>query len=113
MNNTQPTASTNGRILARNALWNLAGLGAPLVVAIAVIPYLIHGLGTERYGLLTLVWAGIGYFSLFDLGLGRALTKLAAEKLGLGRSEEIPQLVSTAIISMIGLGILGGILIGL
>ena len=35
------------------------------------------------FGVLSLVWMFIGYFSLFDLGLGRATTKLVAEKIDL------------------------------
>jgi O-antigen/teichoic acid export membrane protein len=31
-------------------------------------------LGAESFGLLTLIWALIGYFGLFDMGVGRALT---------------------------------------
>lgn len=45
-----------------------------MVAAIFCIPYLISNLGYEAFGILTLVWALIGYFSLFDLGVGRALT---------------------------------------
>ena len=73
---------TSGRTLARNTIWNMVGQGAPLLVALFAIPLLIKGMGTDRFGVLTLAWAVVGYFSLFDLGLGRALTKLVAEKLG-------------------------------
>jgi O-antigen/teichoic acid export membrane protein len=48
-----------------------------------------------------------GYFSFFDLGLGRALTKLAAEHLGRGSVSEVPALVWTAIAMMLGLGGVG------
>ena len=69
-----------GRRLVRNVFWNLLGTGAPLLVAIVAIPMLIEGMGTARFGVLTLAWMVVGYFSLFDLGLGRALTKLVAER---------------------------------
>jgi len=103
---------TGGRRLARNVLWNLLGGGAPLLVAIVAIPILIEGLGTARFGVLTLAWMVVGYFSLFDLGLGRALTKLAAEKLGAGKADEIPPLVWTALALMGVLGVLGALVIG-
>lgn len=99
--------------LARNTLWNLFGQGAPLVVAIFSIPPLVHGLGTERFGVLTLVWLVIGYFSLFDLGIGRALTQLVAEKLGVDDEHRIPSLVWTAMILMAGLGIVGAVIVAL
>jgi O-antigen/teichoic acid export membrane protein len=52
----------------------LAALVAPLLAALALIPFLIGGLGAARFGVLALVWALIGYLGLFDLGIGRALT---------------------------------------
>lgn len=102
---------TGGRRLARNVVWNLLGTGAPLLVAIVAIPILIEGLGTARFGVLTLAWMVVGYFSLFDLGLGRALTKLVAEKLGKGQDNEIPALTWTAMTLMAVLGVLGAVVV--
>lgn len=102
---------TGGGRLARNVCWNIVGTGAPLLVAIIAIPMLIDGLGKARFGVLTLAWMVVGYFSLFDLGLGRALTKLVAEKLGNGRHEEIPSLIWTAIALMSVLGLLGAMIV--
>ncbi|MSM41269.1 MAG: oligosaccharide flippase family protein [Geobacter sp.] len=82
---------------------------APILVAIYAIPLLIKGLGTDRFGLLSLIWMAIGYFSLFDMGLGRALTQLVARKLGKGQTEEIPLLLRTATVFMILLGVLGAL----
>ena len=93
--------------LTRNVLWNFAGQVAPLFAAVFAIPLLIKGMGVDRFGLLTLAWMVIGYFSLFDFGLGRALIKLVSEKLGEGRSAEIPELVWTALFLMALLGLAG------
>ena len=60
--------------LKRNTLWNLAGSALPLLAGAALIPYTLAALGNEAFGVLTLIWGLIGYFSLFDLGVGRALT---------------------------------------
>jgi len=98
---------TSGRLLARNTIWNLAGNGAPLLVAVFSIPILIHGLGKDRFGVLTLAWALIGYASLFDIGLGRALTQLVAKKLGSGEDHEIPALAWTSLLLMAALGAVG------
>ena len=108
-----PAALTSGRLLARNAVWNLVTQCVPMAVAIVTIPVLIAGIGTDRFGVLTLAWIILGYFSLFDLGLGRALTKLVAEKLGLGRSSGIPPLVGTALGLMMALGLVGALFVGL
>ena len=98
---------SSGRLLARNTVWNLLGSGAPMIVAIFCIPILIRGLGKERFGVLTLAWALIGYASLFDLGLGRALTQLVAKKLGAGEEREIPALAWTSLLLMMLLGLAG------
>ncbi len=98
---------TSGRLLARNAVWNLIGNGAPMIVAVVCIPILIRGLGKDRFGVLTLAWALIGYASLFDLGLGRALTQLVARKLGAGEDRKIPSLAWTSLLLMLLLGFAG------
>jgi O-antigen/teichoic acid export membrane protein len=96
-----------GHLLARNVIWNLTGNGAPILVAVFCIPILIRGLGTDRFGVLALAWALIGYASLFDLGLGRALTQLVAKKLGAGEEGEIPSLAWTSLLLMLLLGLVG------
>jgi O-antigen/teichoic acid export membrane protein len=98
---------TAGRLLARNVIWNLIGNGAPMLVAVFSIPILIHGLGKDRFGVLALAWALIGYASLFDLGLGRALTQLVARKMGAGEDHEVPTLVWTSLLLMLLLGLAG------
>ena len=102
---------TAGKRLARNALGNLLGDGFPLIVAVITIPRLVHGLGVERFGLLTLVWMVIGYFGVFDFGLGRAVTNLVAQRLGRGDERSIGPLVWTGIILMTALGCAGAIVL--
>ena len=70
-----PDSVGKQRSVLRHAVMNLAGLGLPLIAAVFTIPVLIRHLGNERFGLLTLIWAIVGYFGLFDFGLGRALTQ--------------------------------------
>lgn len=96
---------TKSNLLARNLVLNLIGFGAPLTVAVFAIPLLVKHMGVERFGILTLAWVVIGYLSLLDMGLGRALTKLVAEKLGSGLEETIPSLIWTALVIMCSLGV--------
>ena len=100
---------TSGRLLARNAVWNLVGSCSPILVAIVCLPVLKTTLGTDRLGIISLAWAIIGYFGFFDLGLSRALTKLVAEKLGAQRLEEIPAMVWTSLFLMGGVGVVSAI----
>lgn len=100
----------SGRRLTRNAVWNLVGGIAPMLVGLWAIPVLVERMGTPRFGVLTLAWLAVGYFSLFDVGLGRALTKLVAERLGEGKNNDVPALVWTSMALMAALGILGSLL---
>src|SRR2546428_13240441 len=68
--------------VARHTLYNILGQALPLAVGLVAIPILTRSLGDTRFGLLALMWAIIGYFSLLDLGLGRGTTKFVAEALG-------------------------------
>jgi O-antigen/teichoic acid export membrane protein len=103
------------RRLARNAVWNLLSLAAPMLVALGAIPVLIRTLGIDRFGILTLAWMLIGYCSLFDLGLGRALTKLVSEGFGEEISTNPPRTrlaraVWTALVLMVVFGCVGGLI---
>jgi O-antigen/teichoic acid export membrane protein len=91
--------------LAPSILWNAAGIGVPLVVGVVVVPAIVRGLGTERFGFLSIVWMMIGYFSIFDLGLGRTLTKLVADRLGADREGEVASLAATTLIIVVVSGI--------
>lgn len=100
-------ALLSGRLLAKNTLFALIANGAPIIVALFTIPLLISGLGLERFGILTLVWVVIGYFGIFDLGIGRAITLMVARKLGAHEYEAIPALVWTGLALLLILGLAG------
>lgn len=102
---------TAGSVLTRNSTINMAGHAIPLLAGLVSIPIIIGELGVERFGVLTLTWIVIGYFGIFDLGLGRALTKLAADRLGDHRETDIPEVAWTALLLMTGLGVIAALII--
>jgi O-antigen/teichoic acid export membrane protein len=102
-----------GNRLVRSLAWNGAGEVGPLLAAIVAMPILIHRLGLERFGVLALGWTVFGCFSLFDLGLGSALTKLISDRLGERREEEIPPLIWTGLALSAAFGAVGAVLLAL
>lgn len=54
---------------------NLGGNAIPLAAALGAVPVIAARAGTDRLGLLALIWTLIGYLGLLDLGLGRVLTR--------------------------------------
>lgn len=99
--------------LKRNTLWNLGGTGLPFLIAAITIPYLIQKIGVEAFGVLTLVWALIGYFSLFDFGLGRALTQQVTTTRSAGLCNLLPSVVKTGLWFTVVTGTVGGIILAI
>lgn len=77
-----------------------------MLIGLAAVPYLLAQIGIERLGVLTLIWALIGYFSVFDLGLGRALTQQVSSLRAVGDAN---LLASTVHAGMKLLAWIGGI----
>jgi O-antigen/teichoic acid export membrane protein len=97
--------------LSANTAWNLAGAGLPLLVGLVAVPYILAHTGVEAFGILTLVWSLIGYFSLFDFGLGRALTHQVAQRLSHHEKGDLSALVISGLATTGMTGLAGGLLL--
>jgi O-antigen/teichoic acid export membrane protein len=110
-NGPHSTPRTDFQRIVTNAGWNLTGNVLPLGAAVFAMPFLVAHLGTSRFGLLSLGWIMIGYFSLFDFGLGRALTKMVAERSDSNADGTLSALCSTGMALVGALGLAGGLLV--
>jgi O-antigen/teichoic acid export membrane protein len=72
-------------------------------------PLLVRGLGTERFGVSSIAGAVVGYFMVFDLGLGRASLVVLGEALELRDLKRISGLFWSGQILMFLLGTLGAL----
>ena len=100
-------------ILVKNTYLNFFGQVIPLVWGVICIPFIIKGIGQDRFGILALAWSIIFYFSLFDMGLGRATTKFVSEYLGKEEIEKLPSIIWTGLLFNILLGVLGGTILAI
>jgi len=99
--------------LRKYTTWNLIGAFSPLLVGLISIPYLMSTLGLEAFGLLTIIWALIGYFSLFDFGLGRALTQQISVMRKAGSNNEIARRIKAGLFFVTLTGVVGGLILAL
>src|SRR3712207_3168160 len=105
-----PETRGRGRSMATGVAWNAAGRGLPLLLALLLTPILVGQLGTERWGLFTLALAMVGVFGVFDFGVGQALTRALAERIGAGRAAtERAELVGAALALLLGISLLAAL----
>lgn len=97
--------------LKKNVLITFGMHGVTALLGIWAVPLLISGIGVERFGLLTILWAIIGYASVFDFGLARALTQIVSKKLGNNDVETISNTVWTSVLVITALGGFAGAMI--
>ena len=91
--------------ITRNTLYVLLGSAAPMVAAVVALPVLVRDIGVERLGILSLVWIVLGYASVLDLGLGRAVTQATASCLGRREADRVPGIFWSAVWVQGGLGL--------
>jgi O-antigen/teichoic acid export membrane protein len=106
-----PHSAVSSRLLITNAIWNIVGRIAPVFVAILTTPKLIHLLGLSRWGVFTLALSLIGTFGIFDLGLGRALSRAVASRPPSTDNKEIADLILTGVAVLACIGVIAGLVL--
>lgn len=74
-------------------------------------PYIVHKLGVNAYGVLSIVSVVMGYFAVLDLGLGAATIKYIADYYYRKDFISISKVIGTSIVIYSCLGIFGAVLI--
>lgn len=95
--------------LKKDTTYNLLGTGIPLVVAAGAIPFLLTSMGNEKFGILILIWALIGYFGLFDFGIGRALTFEVSRRIKDTSPVDLSRIIQTGLGLTVLTGMVGGL----
>jgi len=109
MDEPAPRAAVTAKApsLLRHGALSAATSAAPIVVALIALPLLTRALGTDRFGLLSLAWAWLGYATLLDFGLGRTLTRMVAASDATSAGD--PSLGSVIATAHVTLALFGGV----
>lgn len=91
------------RVIARNVVWNIAGMATAMLAGFVVAPFLVHRLGETTYGLWILIASLTGYFGLLDLGVRGSVGRYIAYHLAQNDQEGVNATLNTA------LALLGGV----
>lgn len=106
--NATAVGSGGDLVVARNTAWNLVGEVGGVVSALIAVPIMVRSLGTQRFGVFMIALAVAGFLGILDVGLGRAVTKLTADRIALGRRSEAASMVVTASALMLAFGAVSG-----
>lgn len=90
-------------MVLRNTIWSLIGLVIPTLVAIPAMSYMARVLEPEKFGLFMLAFSVVGYASIFDAGLTRAVIRAIA--MNNGNKEADRQVLGTSTWVVFGLSV--------
>jgi O-antigen/teichoic acid export membrane protein len=97
--------------LFKNTLFNFSSSVWLILLHFFTTPYIVKHLGVEIYGIYSLLYLIIGYFSFLELGLGKAIIKFIAELHAQHDFMAIERMLGTSISVFCLMGLVGSILI--
>ena len=93
------------RSIGLNTAYQIGSQVAPAVAAIAAIPFLLRHLGYDVFGIITILATTLAYFTMLDLGLGRAATRFISQNLEIGSPDDVRRYFWGSIILLSGIGV--------
>lgn len=114
-----PTARSGSRNRSRDIFLNaFSSYGRDIldtITFLVLIPFIIRTLGSDSFGLWSLIWAFLALFELADLGFGASVVKFVADARGRGDPERLQRIVCTLFWVYMTLGglVMLGILVSL
>ena len=99
------TTRTIHRSISINALSNLVRYGAYIAVTFLLTPFIIRQLGESSYGLWVLILSLVGYAGILEMGVQTAVIKLVSQHHGAEDTRALNQVVMTALLFFLGIGL--------
>lgn len=84
-----------GKTIARNTIFNAMGRVVEAMVGLVLTWYVVQRIGTEGWGVWSLVAIFTGYAALLDFGVGSGFVKYIAEHAARKNTRALSQVVST------------------
>ncbi len=84
--------------IIRNTFFNILGGSWGLLIKILLTPFIIHYIGTERFGIWALVLLFTGYFALLDLSIGTSVVKYISMHYAKKKFDSINKVVNSALV---------------
>jgi O-antigen/teichoic acid export membrane protein len=104
-----PAPAELPRRVIEGGLWSIGGQIATLLVSLVLTPFILRLLGTEAYGVLTLITTLSGYLVFTDLGMGTAATKFGSEAFAQQDSRREAEAIWTSLVLSTASTVLGAL----
>lgn len=85
--------------LPRNSLSSLIAFLVPVAVALVSTPYIVYGLGEERFGIYMVTLSLVSMGGLLDLGFATAAVRFVAEARARGDAAQLSMVINTTLLS--------------
>ena len=89
-------------VILRNVASNWVGFAVNAAVTLVLTPFVLHELGSARYGIWILTSSIIGYYGLLDLGFRAGVTQYLTRYLGDRRLRARPASVMSSAVAVLG-----------
>ncbi|MFN8344547.1 MAG: polysaccharide biosynthesis C-terminal domain-containing protein [Spirosomataceae bacterium] len=93
-------SSPRSRVIAKNVLLGGSAKGLAFIVNLIQIPLILRLISPLEYGVWLTLYAIVGWFSFFDIGLGNGLRNKLAHALAKNDQEAAKRAVSTAYVAL-------------
>lgn len=90
-----------------NTGYSFLGYSLPIIFAIIITPVIVRGLGINDFGIYMLINSINGFLGLVDLGIGLSVVKYVAEYQAIGEAKRLNNLVGSANILFLAIGLFG------
>ena len=95
---------TRSAVILRNVASNWSGAAVNALVMFLLTPFILHEIGQARYGIWILTSSVIGYYGMLDLGLRAGINQYLTRSLAAQDHERASAVLSTAVVTLSGLG---------
>jgi O-antigen/teichoic acid export membrane protein len=108
---TQPItgATPHRRRIASSIAWNYAGHFYQICINLGLTAYVVRIIAVPEYGLLLFVMSLSATLNILDMGISSVLVQTYVEAAGSANKHRLNDLISTAFLTLAGLGFIGAI----
>lgn len=98
--------SSTAKKLAKGSFLRMLEFFSTAIIGLVMMPFVIHSLGDNMYGLWIFVGTFIGYYGLLDLGLNSAVERYMSKAIGNREDDQVNAILNTSLVIFAIIGVI-------